>query len=259
MSILSYLSLLLMPLFFLFQAQDCSADTCPSKEIMQKKVVETFKQNITVTKIQACIVPGLCEIQVDLKGQNRILYTDSKGEFLIAGQIFKTSDGTNITKEAIVELNRFTDSDIRRLEDLTAFTIGSKGEIVYFVTDPQCPYCKKAERIIAQMAESEELQLKVLLFPLSFHKGAKEQCISAICNNKGLEGLHSELKSDNLCQEGKNKVEDTIRFLRQKGISSVPTYIFTDGKYRSGVLEEQSVKEMLTGLPRDEAARKEQK
>jgi thiol:disulfide interchange protein DsbC len=109
------------------------------------------------------------------------------------------------------------------------------------------------------MAESEELQLKVLLFPLSFHKGAKEQCISAICNNKGLEGLHSELKSDNLCQEGKNKVEDTIRFLRQKGISSVPTYIFTDGKYRSGVLEEQSVKEMLTGLPRDEAARKEQK
>ena len=148
MSILSYLSLLLMPLFFLVQAQDCLAAACPSKETIQQKVVETFKQDISVIKVRAGAVAGLCEIQVNLKGQNRILYTDSKGEFLITGQIFKTSDGTNITKEAITDLNRFTDSDIRRLEDLTAFTVGSKGEVVYFVTDPQCPYCKKAEKIV---------------------------------------------------------------------------------------------------------------
>lgn len=250
MSILSYLSLLLMPLFFLVQAQDCLAAACPSKETIQQKVVETFKQDISVIKVRAGAVPGLCEIQVNLKGQNRILYTDSKGEFLITGQIFKTSDGTNITKEAITDLNRFTDSDIRRLEDLTAFTVGSKGEVVYFVTDPQCPYCKKAEKIVAHMAETGELQLKVLLFPLSFHKGAKEECISAICDNKGLEGLHSGLKSENQCQEGKNKVEDTLRFLKQKGISGVPTYIFTDGLYRSGVLKEQAIKKRL-GLLED--------
>ncbi len=256
MSILSYLSLAMTALFLLFQTQACLADTCPSKETMQQKVVDTFKQNISVTNIHACVVPGLCEIEVNLKGQNRILYTDSKGEFLITGQIFKISDGTNITKEAIVDLNRFTDSDIRRLEELTAFTVGSKGEIVYFVTDPQCPYCKKAERIVAQMAETEKLQLKVLLFPLSFHKGAKEQCISAICDNKGLEGLHSGLKAENQCQEGKNKVENTLRFLQQKGISSVPTYIFLDGRYHSGVLEEEAIKKRLTGLPEDETAQK---
>lgn len=256
MSILSYLSLSLTSLFFLFQAQDCLADNCPSKETMQQKVVNTFKKDISITKIQACVVPGLCEIEVNLKGQNRILYTDSKGEFLITGQIVKISDGTNITKEAIVDLNRFTDSDISRLEELTAFTVGSKGEIVYFITDPQCPYCKKAERIVAHMAETEKLQLKVLLFPLSFHKGAKEQCISAICDNKGLEGLHSGLKAENQCQEGKNKVEDTVRFLRQKGISSVPTYIFLNGRYHSGVLEEEAIKKRLTGLSEDETAQK---
>ena len=255
MSILSYLSLLLTPLFFLVQAQDCLAAACPSKEGIQQKVVETFKQDISVIKVRAGAVPGLCEIQVNLKGQNRILYTDSKGEFLITGQIFKTSDGTNITKEAIADLNRFTDSDIRRLEDLTAFTVGSKGEVVYFVTDPQCPYCKKAEKIVAHMAKTGELQLKVLLFPLSFHKGAKEECISAICDNKGLEGLHSGHKSENQCQEGKNKVENTLRFLKQKGITSVPTYIFTDGKFHSGVLKEQAIKKRL-GLSEDETAQK---
>jgi thiol:disulfide interchange protein DsbC len=252
MSILSYLALLFTPIFFLVQAQDCLAAACPSKETTQQKVVETFKQNINVIKIQPSAVQGLCEVQVNFKAQNRILYTDSKGEFLITGQVFKTSDGTNITKEAIDELNRFSDSDIKRLEDLTAFTVGSKGEVVYFVTDPQCPYCTKAEEIVVNMAEAGKIQLKILLFPLSFHKGAKEQCISVICDSKGLEGLHSGYKSDNQCEEGKNKVEDTLHFLQQKGITGVPTYIFTDGKYHSGVLKEQDMKKRL-GL-KDETA-----
>lgn len=253
MSILSYLTLLLTTIFFLVQAQDCLAADCPSKEIIQQKVVEIFKKDISVIKVQAGSVPGLCDVQVNFKGQNRILYTDSKGEFLITGQVLKTSDGTNLTKEAIDEINRFNDSDFIRLEDLIAFTVGSKGKVVYFVTDPECPYCKKAEEIVAHMAEAGEIQLKVLLFPLSFHKGAEEQCISIICDNKGFEDLHSSYKSENQCEEGKKKVEGTVRFLHQKGITGVPTYIFTDGPYHSGVLEEQAMKKRL-GLSDNETS-----
>ena len=256
MSILSYLTLLLTPLFFLVQAQDCLASACPSKEAIQQKVEKTFKPGISVIKIQPSAVSGLCEVQLMFRGQNSILYTDPKGEFLITGQIFKASDGTNITKEAIADLNRFTDSDLRRLEDLTVFTVGSKGEIVYFVTDPQCPYCHKAEEIVVNMAEAGEIQLKILLFPLRMHKGAKEQCISIICDNKGLEDLHSQYKSENQCQEGKDKIENTLRFLQQKGITGVPTYIFKDGKYHSGVLKEQAMKKRL-GLPEDDTTQKE--
>jgi thiol:disulfide interchange protein DsbC len=255
MSIRYYLTLLLTPFFFLIQIQGCLAADCPSREIIQQELKNTFKKDIRVINIQPSLVSGLCEVQVNFRNQNRILYTDLKGEFLITGQIFKASDGTNITEEAIIKLNRFTDSDLRRLEDLTAFSVGSKGEVVYFVTDPQCPYCKKAEEIVTHMAETEELQLKVLLFPLDFHKGAKEQCISVICDNKGLEGLHSGYKSENQCQEGKTKIEDTLRFLKQKGITGVPTYIFTDGQYHSGVFKEQAMKKRL-GLSGDETAQK---
>lgn len=255
MSILSYLTLLLTPLFFLIQAQDCLAAACPSKDTIQQKVQKTFRQDISVVKIQHSAVPGLCEVQMNFKGKNHILYTDQKGEFLITGVIFRSSDGTNITKEAIAELNHFTDSEIKRLEDLTAFTVGSKGKVVYFVTDPQCPYCNKAEEIVVNMAEAGEIQLKVLLFPLRMHKGAKEQCISIICDNKGLEDLHSGYKSENQCEEGKNKVEDTLRFLQQKGITGVPTHIFSDGHYHSGVLKEQTMKNRL-GSKKDETAQK---
>jgi thiol:disulfide interchange protein DsbC len=234
-----------MSISFFIQPQSSIAAGCPSPEYIQQKIQNTFKKDIDVVKIRPSSVPEICEIQVIFQNQNRILYTDPKGEFLITGSIFRSSDGTNITKEAIADLNRFSDSDLKLLEDLTAFTVGSKGKVVYFVTDPQCPYCRKAEEAITQMLQKGELQLKVLLFPLGFHKGAKEQCISVICDNKGLEGLHSGYKSENQCQEGKNKVENTLRFLQRKGITGVPTYIFTDGYFHSGVLTEQSMKKRL--------------
>ena len=257
MSILNYLALLLTPLFFLIQVQGCLAGACPSIEAVQQALKKTFPKEISVIKVQPGIFPGLCDIQVKFKGQNRMLYTDSKGEFLITGQIYRTSDGTNLTKEVISNLNRFTDSDLKRLEELTAFTVNSKGKPVYLVTDPHCSYCKKAEAIVKRLAETGEIQLKVLLFPLSFHKGAKEQCISIICDNKGMDGLHSQYKSENQCQDGTKKVEDTISFMQQKGITGVPTFIFSDGKYNSGVLKEEVLRERL-GLPKGETAQKEQ-
>jgi len=61
MSILSYLTLLLTPLFFLVQAQDCLASACPSKEAIQQKVVEIFKQDIRVIKIQPVLSRGFAK------------------------------------------------------------------------------------------------------------------------------------------------------------------------------------------------------
>ncbi len=231
--------------FFLAVPTLSMAATCPDKVLVQKAVKKIFRRDIKVVKIKPSQIPGLCQAQVKLQGQNRLLYTDSEGKFLITGQIFRVADGTNMTRETIHDLNRFTNSDLDTLKGLTAFTVGNKGPVVYFVTDPQCPYCKKAEAILMPMAEAGELQVRVLLFPLPFHKGAKQECISIVCDNKGLEGLRARYKSDNQCEAGKKKVEDTLNFLHKKGISGTPTYIFPDGRYHSGVLRKDSLEKRL--------------
>ncbi|MGB9712498.1 MAG: DsbC family protein [Dissulfurimicrobium sp.] len=218
---------------------------CPQQEAVQKAVSEIFKKtNIKVVKISPSQVPGLCEVQLKLNEQKGIIYTDSKGEFLVAGQLYRTSDGTNITQQAAMELNRFSAAEMERLSSLTAFKIG-KGKVVYLVTDPQCPYCKKAEETIVPMAQAGQLELRVLLFPLPFHQGAKEESISIICDNKGIEGLKSRYRSENQCEAGKKKVEDTIAFLSKKGITGTPTYIFQDGLFHSGVLSADELKKHL--------------
>jgi thiol:disulfide interchange protein DsbC len=98
------------------------------------------------------------------------------------------------------------------------------------------------------MAEKGEIQIKVLMFPLAMHKGAREQCVAVICDKKSFEELEEGYKSDNQCKEGAKKVDDTVALLSSKGITGTPTYIFPDGRFQSGVLEANALRQRL-GLP----------
>ncbi len=238
---------------FLFLPSIASAG-CPSTETLQKAVQTVFKQQeVTVEKVTPSEIPGLCDVQIRHKGQRRIIYSDQNGSCLLAGQAFRVSDGENLTQAKIAELNRFLPADMERLSGLTAFTVGNAGPVVYFVTDPQCPYCQKAEAVLVPMAERGEITLRVLLYPLSFHRGAKEECISIICDKKGLDGLRTRYRSENQCEDGKRKVEETMKFLSERGIAGTPSYIFPDGLPHSGVLDEAALKGRITGKKGDAA------
>ncbi len=219
---------------------------CPSKDVVQKAVEVAFKQNdVKVVNVTQGAVSCLCDVEVEQKGQKRMVYTDSAGQYLIAGQVLKASDGTNITQEAVSNLNRLSVMEIAQLDKFVAFTDGNKGKVVYLVTDPQCPYCQKAEAVLSEMVKKGEVQVKYILMPLPFHKGAKEESISIICDKKAIEGLKSRYRSENQCAEGIKKIDDGIAFLQQKGITATPTYIFTDGRFQSGVLDENQLKQKL--------------
>lgn len=230
---------------------------CPTPGKVSDAALRTFQRKIEVVGIRPSSAPGICEIHVRLSGQNRIIYTDAKGDFLLAGQLYEASSGRNLTKDAIGEINRLSAEEMKALEPLTAFTLGEKGEVVYFVTDPQCPYCKKAEAVLKALAEAGELQVRFLLFPLRFHQGAKEQCISVICDNKGVDGLDTGYRSDNQCPEGVKKVAETILLLEKKSITGTPTYIFSSGRYHSGVLNEEALLEQMGMVKAKEAQSKE--
>lgn len=87
--------------------------------------------------------------------------------------------------------------------------------------------------------------MKVLLFPLAMHKGAREQCVAAYCDKKSFEELENGYTSDNQCAAGAKLVDDTIALLSSKGVSGTPTYLFADGRYQSGVLEADGLRQRL--------------
>jgi len=224
---------------------------CPSAEKIAEGSKQLAPQGFEVIKIEPTPIAGICQAQVKVQGRNRLLYADGTGAYFIVGQIIEAQTGRNLTREADQALNRLTPEEMMRVDALTGFAIGKAeaAKVLYLVTDPQCPYCKKAEKVLEQMAEKGEVSVKFLLFPLDFHKGAKEQSIAVICDNKGLTGLHEGYNSENQCADGKKKVEDTVAFLSGKGISGTPTYIFADGSYHSGLMQENQLRATLGLAP----------
>ena len=86
------------------------------------------------------------------------------------------------------------------------------------------------------------------MFPLPIHKGAREQCVAVVCDKKGFDDLENGYKSDNQCADGAKLVDGTIALLSSKGITGTPTYLFTDGRFQSGVLEPDALRQRL-GIP----------
>ena len=91
------------------------------------------------------------------------------------------------------------------------------------------------------------------MFPLPMHKGAREQCVAVVCDKKGFDDLENGYNSDNQCADGAKLVDETIALLSGKGITGTPTYIFSDGRFQSGVLEPDALRQRL-GLAAPPAA-----
>lgn len=223
---------------------------CPSAEKLLPGIKKTFpKLQFEILKIGPAEHSGLCQIQLKIGAQTHLLYADSKGDFLLAGNLFEARTGRNLTQETLQIATRLTPEEMRQIESLTAFTLGQGKKVVYLITDPLCPYCKQAEALLKKVMENEGFQVHFLLFPLDIHKGAREQSIAILCDRKGVEGLEGGYRSDNQCAEGVKKVDSTVAFLQKKGITSTPTFIFSDGIYVTGVIPEEELRRRL-GLTR---------
>lgn len=155
------------------------------------------------------------------------------------------STASNLTQNTLEAISSFSEPEMRQLKELTAFSLGNSDKVLYYVTDPQCPYCKKGAEILKELAASGDIRVNFLLFPLSSHKGAKEQSVSAICDNKSLEEFEGGYRSDNQCPQGLAIVEKTVRLLKEKGITGTPTYIFPDRRFHSGLLDEDELRRRL--------------
>ncbi len=251
--ILAGLMFLIVTAVWVVPAIATAAEKCPPPEKVMEAFSKVFKREGQVIHVKESIVPGLCEVDMMVNNRKGILYIDPDAKFFFAGQILDVEGGRNLTQDAMTELNRLSAEEMTKLESLTAFSIGTSDKTLYYVTDPQCPYCKKGEETLKKLAEAGKVTVNFLFFPLPMHEGAEQECVSIICDNKGLEGLESNYKSDNQCPEGVKKVKDTVEFLKAKGVSGTPVYIFPDGTYHPGLLPEETLFEKLGIAPQPAA------
>lgn len=218
---------------------------CPPQDRVEQLIAKFEAPDKRLITLRPTDYSGLCEAHVQLNGKTHIFYTGPSGDYFLMGQLYDSASGRNVTRDTLEAITFFSPEEMNKMGELSAFTLGQQGKVLYYVTDPQCPFCKKGAEILEKMALAGELQVRFLLFPLDSHKGAREQSISTICDNKSLHEFESGYRSDNLCEEGTRKVDATRGLLSQKGVNGTPTYIFPDRRFHAGLLDEAELRRRL--------------
>jgi len=233
--------------FFLVGA---GVQACPSSKEAEKILRKISRQSLRVLSVAPAPIKGLCEviIQPAQGGRKGITYIDESGRYLIAGRIVELGEKVrDLTGEKLAELNRIklSPEEMRKLRRYVAFSAG-KGPEIFFIIDPDCPFCKKAERILWELIREDKVRVNVVFFPLErLHPRAKQKAISMICEGKGFEALLVPYNGNKMCAEGKKKVEEGARFVKALGIRGTPTYVLPSGATHSGVLSREKLLELL--------------
>jgi len=203
-----------------------------------KKTLSQAFSNMPVSDVKESEIPGLYEVRTG----NNIIYSD--GKYLLMGHMFDFT-GKDLTQEKINGLTaKMADSIDKKL----AVRIGSgKKEVIEF-TDPECPYCLKAEDFF----KGADVTRLVYFMPLPFHKNAERLSVHVLCSKEPaaeyekIMKVFSDGNADSFktisCEDGKKRLDKMVEIAQQLGVRGTPFFLI-DGKPVSGA--DPVIKQMI--------------
>lgn len=208
--------------------------------VIRKTLAERYP-GVAVQSVSPTAIPGLWEVWTG----SQLVYTDATAEYLIVGSLVETGSKTNISQQRMNAL-RAVRFDSLPLDQ--AFTVvKGKGERRLAVfTDPDCPFCRRLEKELAQI---DNLTVHVFLFPLpELHPNAPEVARNVWCADDRaqswtaymLEGKTPDKAKD--CEAPLDQIADLAARL---GIQGTPALIFGNGRRVDGFIPAREIEALL--------------
>jgi thiol:disulfide interchange protein DsbC len=184
-------------------------------------------------------VYSLCEMVLKDRGGFFTIYGTK--DYVIVGNMI--SMGKSVSNESVMGVqSKVVKEKLSDLRALAATVYGSGQKEVFFVSDPDCPYCNGIKRKVKELADKNGYKVYLLWFPLPIHPKAKEKAISFVCEKRTYEDYLADAYGQSICSEGTAKVEKTLEVLNGL-VNATPTFIFSDGRIAVGgnpkLLEEE--------------------
>lgn len=192
------------------------------KDILEK---HTPLKGLPYRVIKEQPVKGICEVVIEINGELVPLYVTK--DFVISGELF--ADKKSVTQIHLRQLQKEILEKKRQTLDKYTVAIyepkNFKGSYIYFIADPECPYCNYIKKTVKTFADKYGVGIKLVFLPLPFHPHAKEWTESFICSNSTFE----EYVNDSYPKNRKCKLPDTDVLKGLAFIKATPTFIgFTD-------------------------------
>lgn len=209
------------------------------KEGTVKKLIEAnMGEGAKVDVVTKTRYSGLFEVQ---SGGN-IFYTDAKGEYVFAGQIFEAKTRKNLTKERLDELNKVTLADLPL--DLAMKKVKGDGKRVIAVfSDPNCGYCKQLE---ANMKALDNVTVYTFMYNILSEDSAKKSKDVWCSKDKNaawdnwMQNGKAASTSPADCADPGAKVYELGKKLK---VTGTPTIFFNDGSRITGAIDAKAFEE----------------
>jgi thiol:disulfide interchange protein DsbC len=209
---------------------------------IRKSLSERVPSLPKIDEVKPSPVDGVWEVRY---GGNEILYTDAKGEHIVQGSIIDTRTMTNLTEQRLDKLNAVEFSALP-LKDAVVIKQGAGTRKMAIFVDPNCGYCKRFERDVAQI---KDVTIYAFIMPI-LGPDSNVKARDIWCSKDSaktwrawmLDGVTPQ-KMMGTCDAG--ALERNVAFGRSKRIQGTPAIFFEDGTRKPGAIPGEMVEKLL--------------
>lgn len=202
--------------------------------------IEELKKQLpalSTPRLRASEIPGLWEITAG----EQVFYWHPNG-YLVQGEVWNVKEGKSITAEqrelARAERDKALGPKIAKLPLDRAVKIGNGKNVVIEFTDPDCPYCRRADDFLAKR---QDVTRYVFLFPLTKLHPQSEAKSAYVLSQKDpaaalaevLKGTFDGTQAPSFSTSALAQVRENIRLGTEFGVTGTPT-IIVNGKLHRG-------------------------
>ena len=136
----------------------CVVSVAAQEAAIRKNLPERLPNLPKIDEVTKTPIPGLWEVRIG----SELLYTDDNGQYLIQGEVIDLRAKANLTQQRLDKLSAFDFSKLP-LKDAIAIKQGKGTRKMAVFVDPNCGYCKRFERDVANL---KDVTVYIYLYPI---------------------------------------------------------------------------------------------
>ncbi|MDG1024777.1 MAG: DsbC family protein [Gammaproteobacteria bacterium] len=207
--------------------------------------IEVASQNqLEIVSVKATALSTIYEVQLNT---GEILYADISGDYLFAGDMYRTSD-TGLINLSTGQRQERSLAKVAAIpaEEMIIFTPEEIKASIAVFTDVDCTYCRKLHGELDDLM-AKGIEVRYMAYPRGGADATSfEKMVSVWCSDDRKKALTQAKNGQNLpAADCNTPIMEHYALGNELGISGTPALIFPDGRVIPGYLDSDRLAAML--------------